>query len=183
MQKPADYLTNWINRTTKDWVQTIPTRDLQAELEHWQFLTLDSKTESDREFCALRTRDIADELGRRARILRLHPNNEYGLKMPKRDRSIKPRIEAVKERWPIDQFCTALLGLQMQRFGPRLKSPCPLPGHNEKTASFVIYEDDHFHCFGCHAHGDIFDLTRAVLGIERFTEILERLERESGIAA
>ena len=29
------------------------------------------------------------------------------------------------------------------------------PFHNEKTASFKVYEND-YHCFGCGAHGDIF---------------------------
>lgn len=33
----------------------------------------------------------------------------------------------------------------------RLKTKCPF--HQEKTASFVIYKDNSWHCFGCNAHG------------------------------
>lgn len=29
------------------------------------------------------------------------------------------------------------------------------PFHNEKTASFRVYKDGTFHCFGCGAHGDV----------------------------
>jgi len=28
------------------------------------------------------------------------------------------------------------------------------PFHDESTPSFTIFEDNHFHCFGCGAHGD-----------------------------
>lgn len=31
---------------------------------------------------------------------------------------------------------------------------CICPFHNEKTASLKLYRN-HFHCFGCHAHGDV----------------------------
>ncbi|MGN0452130.1 MAG: CHC2 zinc finger domain-containing protein [Acutalibacteraceae bacterium] len=31
------------------------------------------------------------------------------------------------------------------------------PFHSEKTASFRVYSDGTYHCFGCGAHGDVID--------------------------
>jgi hypothetical protein len=44
--------------------------------------------------------------------------------------------------------------LRLKRDGNLLIGLCPF--HGEKTPSFTIYTD-HFHCFGCGAHGDVFD--------------------------
>ncbi|GAB1476446.1 hypothetical protein MASR2M70_12800 [Bacillota bacterium] len=40
---------------------------------------------------------------------------------------------------------------------------CLCPFHNEKTRSLKFYED-HFYCFGCHAHGDAIQLVANVNG-------------------
>ena len=43
------------------------------------------------------------------------------------------------------------------------------PFHNEKTGSFTVYPDQHFHCFGCNAHGDCIDFVRELRNLE-FTD-------------
>ena len=40
---------------------------------------------------------------------------------------------------------------RLAKSGRNWKGCCPF--HGEKTPSFYVY-DDHFHCFGCGAHGD-----------------------------
>jgi putative DNA primase/helicase len=46
----------------------------------------------------------------------------------------------------------------LKRNGRNMVGLCPF--HNEKTPSFNVYSD-HYHCFGCGAHGDVFTwLTR-----------------------
>lgn len=45
-------------------------------------------------------------------------------------------------------------GLEVNRGG---FACCPF--HNEKTPSFKVYED-HYHCFGCGAHGDHIDFVQ-----------------------
>lgn len=30
---------------------------------------------------------------------------------------------------------------------------CPFPDHNDKTASFSLYPDNSYHCYGCAKHG------------------------------
>jgi hypothetical protein len=44
--------------------------------------------------------------------------------------------------------------LQLDRDGRKFVGLCPF--HQEKTASLTVYQD-HFHCFGCGKHGDVFD--------------------------
>ncbi len=41
--------------------------------------------------------------------------------------------------------------ITLKKAGRIWKANCPF--HNEKSASFIVYSD-HFHCFGCGAHGD-----------------------------
>ena len=37
------------------------------------------------------------------------------------------------------------------------------PFHEDHTPSLRLY-DDHFYCFGCHAHGDVIDLVSFLTG-------------------
>ncbi len=54
------------------------------------------------------------------------------------------------------------------------------PFHNEKTPSFHVY-DDHYHCFGCGAHGDAIEFLKAKSGLS-FPEAVEQLASEAGLA-
>ena len=55
------------------------------------------------------------------------------------------------------------------------------PFHNEKTPSFKVDDTKRtFHCFGCCAHGDVFDFLRLTQGME-LHEALEHLAIEAGI--
>jgi len=47
-------------------------------------------------------------------------------------------------------------GIVLEPFGGRWRARCPF--HNEKTPSFVVYEDASYHCFGCRAHGTAKDI-------------------------
>jgi len=39
--------------------------------------------------------------------------------------------------------------------GGRYKMKCPLPNHDEKTASFTIYDNNSYYCFGCASGGNV----------------------------
>ncbi len=58
-------------------------------------------------------------------------------------------LEELRVRTPL----AAVVGrrVRLARSGRQWKGNCPF--HGEKTPSFYVY-DDHFHCFGCGAHGD-----------------------------
>lgn len=42
------------------------------------------------------------------------------------------------------------------------------PFHNEDTPSMKLY-DDHYHCFGCGAHGDAIDFVSRITGTDMLT--------------
>lgn len=54
-------------------------------------------------------------------------------------------------------------GLELRQRGGRYWVRCPL--HGEKTASFCIFPDGKWKCFGCGAHGDAADLYAALHGV------------------
>jgi DNA primase len=66
---------------------------------------------------------------------------------------------------------------RLVRNGRQWKGCCPF--HNEKTPSFHVY-DDHFHCFGCGAHGDAIAFLMRAEGAS-FPEAVERLAAEAGM--
>jgi DNA primase len=67
--------------------------------------------------------------------------------------------------------------VRLHRNGRQWKGCCPF--HNEKTPSFYVY-DDHFHCFGCGAHGDAITFVMRTEGAA-FSEAVERLAAEAGL--
>lgn len=58
--------------------------------------------------------------------------------------------EEIVESVTLPELCRRY-GVELNRQG---FAKCPF--HNEKTASFKAYKRD-FHCFGCQAHGSVFD--------------------------
>lgn len=66
---------------------------------------------------------------------------------------------------------------RLAKSGRNWKGCCPF--HGEKTPSFYVY-DDHFHCFGCGAHGDAISFVMRAEGAS-FPEAVERLASEAGL--
>jgi DNA primase len=66
---------------------------------------------------------------------------------------------------------------RLAKSGRHWKGCCPF--HGEKTPSFYVYED-HFHCFGCGAHGDAISFVMRAEG-QSFPEAIERLAGEAGL--
>jgi DNA primase len=66
---------------------------------------------------------------------------------------------------------------RLLRSGRNWKACCPF--HNEKSPSFHVY-DDHYHCFGCGAHGDAITFVMQTEGAS-FMEAVERLAAEAGL--
>lgn len=67
--------------------------------------------------------------------------------------------------------------VRLERSGRDQKGCCPF--HNEKSPSFYVY-DDHYHCFGCGAHGDAISFVMQNEGAG-FMEAVERLAAEAGL--
>jgi DNA primase len=68
--------------------------------------------------------------------------------------------------------------VRLAKSGRQWKGCCPF--HGEKTPSFYVYEDGHYHCFGCGAHGDAIGFVMQSEGAG-FMEAVERLAAEAGL--
>jgi DNA primase len=84
-------------------------------------------------------------------------------------------LEELRARTPLP----ALIGrrVKLSRSGRNWKACCPF--HGEKTPSFYTY-DDHYHCFGCGAHGDAIGFVMQSQGAS-FMEAVEALASEAGL--
>jgi DNA primase len=65
-------------------------------------------------------------------------------------------------RAAVDLQLIAAVDVKLWRRGKDHVGLCPI--HGERTPSLHVYPD-HFHCYGCGAHGDVFDWLRAVRGM------------------
>jgi DNA primase len=85
-------------------------------------------------------------------------------------------LDELRARTPL----AAIVGrrVPLTRSGRQWKGCCPF--HGEKTPSFYVYEDGHYHCFGCGAHGDAIGFVMESEGAT-FTEAVERLAAEAGL--
>lgn len=74
----------------------------------------------------------------------------------------RPTIDfsRVRDANPIESVVATFVKLHHQ-FGNSV-GLCPF--HHERTPSFTLY-NDHFHCFGCGAHGDVIDFLMAIKNI------------------
>ncbi len=84
--------------------------------------------------------------------------------------------EELKARVPL----ATLVGrhARLIRNGRNHKACCPF--HGEKTPSFHVYEDGHYHCFGCGAHGDVISFQMAIANMS-FPDAIESLAAEAGL--
>lgn len=84
-------------------------------------------------------------------------------------------LDELRARTPL----AAVIGrrVKLARSGRQWKGCCPF--HGEKTPSFYVY-DDHYHCFGCGAHGDAITFVMQSQGAG-FTEAVEQLAAEAGL--
>lgn len=80
---------------------------------------------------------------------------------------------ALRRAYPL-AVVAARYGVELAKRGAHLMmGRCPL--HEDRTPSFLVDErDQHYHCFGCGAHGDVIDLVRHLERLD-FRGAVERL--------
>ncbi len=87
-------------------------------------------------------------------------------------------LEELKNRLSLPDVVSRRV--KLQRKGREFVGLCPF--HNEKTPSFNVVPDKGFyHCFGCGAHGSVFDFVMNTESLS-FPEAVERLAAEAGMA-
>ena len=85
--------------------------------------------------------------------------------------------ERILEATTLHEIISAHVSLR--RVGSNHRGLCPF--HNENTPSFYVFSD-HFHCFGCGAHGDAIEYVKRHYGLD-FIESLKWLAHKAGIDA
>ena len=84
-------------------------------------------------------------------------------------------LDELRSRTPMQPLVSRTV--RLARSGRQWKGCCPF--HGERTPSFYVY-DDHFHCFGCGAHGDAIAFVMQSAG-SSFLEAVEHLAGEAGL--
>jgi len=91
----------------------------------------------------------------------------------------RPKAAAIKDALTVEDFLTRR-GVRLERYGDRLKARCPLPGHDDKTPSFVVYpRERNWYCFGCNRGGDVFNLQMFLSGEADFAATVTALAAEA----
>lgn len=90
----------------------------------------------------------------------------------------RPDVPAIKRQNPLVEVVRAS-GVRLRPTGPRRwQGLCPF--HQDRRPSLLVDEaDEHFHCFGCGAHGDVIDFVRRREGLG-FAEACRRLSGIEG---
>lgn len=70
---------------------------------------------------------------------------------------------------------TSFIRTQISRSGDKRRTLCPF--HHEKTASFFIYPNNSYYCFGCGVYGNAIDfvMKKMNLTFKEACRILEKL--------
>jgi hypothetical protein len=74
---------------------------------------------------------------------------------------IGPSFEEIRAKLDFVRLVKERVALK--KVGDVWQGLCPF--HSEKTASFTVYQDGRYHCFGCKAHGDAVDFLEKVEGL------------------
>ncbi len=82
-------------------------------------------------------------------------------------------LNYIRDAVPLSDVC-AKLNLHTKRYGKQMRALCPF--HNDRTPSLQIYQD-HYHCYACRAHGDLFSLVQKVKDIS-FREAIAWTEEQ-----
>ena len=82
-------------------------------------------------------------------------------------------FQDIKDRVDLKDL-VSYYGLDVDRGG---FACCPL--HNERNSSFKVCED-HYHCFGCGAHGDYTDFVEKLYGVSNI-EAAKKISYNFGV--
>ncbi|MDR1797712.1 MAG: DNA primase [Clostridiales Family XIII bacterium] len=85
-------------------------------------------------------------------------------------------IEQIKDR--ADAIDVIGRVVKLRKSGRSWSGLCPF--HSETDGSFHVYDDGHYHCFGCGANGDVITFYEQYYHLD-FKDACERLGREFGI--
>lgn len=174
-------LSDWLIHADTQWISIEDNPDLLAiELDHW----LNDRAIHEADLAAgdgdpvITQASIAfatvviDKLiaqGKRLARARLQPTAEV-IALD----DMRSRFEAAK-KLPPDEVVERISGqwlTQKHRTGDSWTT-CPLPGHEDRTASFHIDDTGRWYCFGCHrGGGDVVSFAATYLGKSQMSGLI-----------
>lgn len=89
-----------------------------------------------------------------------------GVNVQKRYEKEKLDVERAKN-FPIEDLYEG----NLRQVSGKLQGLCPF--HEEKTPSFFIFPDNHFHCFGCGEHGSSIDFVMKTKNLDFVSAVKE----------
>ena len=164
------------------------TEDLLREKEalYWHIASIESRfgnASIEASFVRSSTATEIDSINRELHRRTLATRASSAPKWPTPE-SKREEWDEVKRRTDIQELAAEVLppwGSQGIRRGPAVWWSCW--NHSDTTPSLAVYDDGHFHCFGCHAHGDCIDLARGALQLSSFQATMAVLSEWAGINA
>ena len=173
------------NRTYRDY----STASLHGEAEAWvwDLTEIEDDLENDpssvvnpaetRAYALFRLTEAVEELERRDRLRSRATAPRWPSSWPDH----RPKAAAIKEALTVADYLTRR-GVYLERYGDHLKARCMLPGHNDKTPSFVVYPRERgWYCYGCHRGGDVFNLEMFMSGEADFAATVTALAHVAGL--
>lgn len=164
-------------------LRAIPSARLREDAEYWGWSLAEFDEEDGLdfadltvEFCRFKLDEITRELARREKLAA----NRYAPRQPANPLPKRQRYDAVKAHYRLADFIRMVTSCRFRPSGDRLVTNCPLGIHEDRTPSFTVYPDQHWHCFGCHLGGSIIDFFMAFYHLDR-EEALLAAEDEAGI--
>ena len=122
-------------------------------------------------------------------IMTLAPSQSYQSRSTNNSRNPEDRygfkrcLAVVKEAVPVIDIADLLCGPdRLRRVNTHWVGRCPLPDHEDKTPSFVVYPGNNsWWCFGCSRGSDVLDLYQLAHGYSEKWEALVGLAQEWGV--
>ena len=169
-----------------------PDEELKCWVMWYQRIRADSidsandRTAGTVPYCEFKMDAMLQELERRRRLAQQSRRDPCGPRWStaghKQRTDLIQLAQDLKAAWPIDRFLTELMLVELKPAGRhRWRCQCVSPAHRDSEPSMMVYgEDNHVHCYGCGAHGDVIDLTALFYGLASFTEAVRKLAEVSG---
>ena len=169
----------------------VPTEELLLDLSLIRQCRLD--TIDDMELPASTRENTLSYLERRAKpiiaeVKRRHEQHERHKADPSvgawptadRYQKLLEQAQALKQQIALSGYVQSVLPeVKLRKAGRSWKGHCPF--HDDPGPSFHIFDEDHFHCFGCGASGDVFELAKRIDGLERFTDQVRSVAGWAGL--
>jgi hypothetical protein len=112
-----------------------------------------------------------------------HSSHTDNPRNPEERYGFKQCVGVVKEAVPVIDVADLLCGPGgLRRVNTHWIGRCPLPDHEDKTPSFVVYPGNNsWWCFGCSRGSDVLDLYQLAHGYSEKWETLVGLAQERGV--